>query len=109
MNVFPYLCALFLLLSAPLGGQTPNAGRGPARSTFLVSRPIPDAAAIERGKTLFGPSCGFCHGTNATGAEGPDLVRSAIALRDEGGDEIGPVVRAGKPGMPAFPQMTDEQ
>ena len=41
---------------------------------------------------------------------GPDLVRSVLALRDEGGDQIGPVIRAGVPakGMPGF-QMTDEQ
>src|SRR5437879_8431691 len=102
-------CAVLLIAVIPLFGQAPAGGRGPARSTFLVSRPIPDPAAVERGKALFGPSCGFCHGTNATGAEGPDLVRSAIALRDEGGDEIGPVIRAGRPGMPAFPQMTDPQ
>src|SRR5438045_1825426 len=82
---------------------------GPRRNNFLISRPVPDSAAVERGKTLFVPSCGFCHGTNATGGEGPDLVRSAVALRDENGDEIGPVIHAGRPGMPAFPQMTDPQ
>jgi mono/diheme cytochrome c family protein len=109
MNVSRFLCPALLLAAIPLCAQAPAGGRGPGRSTFLVSRPIPDPAAVERGKALFGPSCGFCHGTNATGAEGPDLVRSAIALRDEGGDEIGPVIRAGRPGMPAFPQMTDPQ
>src|SRR3954447_3984960 len=104
-------CAVLLIAVTPLFGQAPAGGRGPApaRSTFLVSRPIPDPAAVERGKALFAPACGFCHGTNATGAEGPDLVRSAVALRDEGGDEIGAVIRAGRPGMPAFPQMTDPQ
>ena len=101
--------ALTALLTTPVAAQAPATGRGPARSTFLISRPLPDPAAVERGKALFGPSCGFCHGTNATGAEGPDLVRSAIALRDEGGDEMGPVIRGGRPGMPAFPQMTDPQ
>jgi cytochrome c oxidase cbb3-type subunit III len=99
-----------LLTGLPLLAQAPAAGgRGPARSTFLVSRPIPDPAAVERGKALFVPQCGFCHGPNATGGEGPDLVRSTVALRDEGGDEIGPVIRAGRPGMPPFPQMTDAQ
>jgi cytochrome c oxidase cbb3-type subunit III len=102
-------CGFFLIAVMPLFAQAPAGGRGPTRSKFLVSRPIPDPAAVERGKALFGPSCGFCHGTNATGGEGPDLVRSAVALRDEGGDEIGPVIRAGRPGMPAFPQMTDPQ
>jgi cytochrome c oxidase cbb3-type subunit 3 len=102
--MFPSTFPVALLLAAiPLAGQTP------ARSPFLISRPIPEQAAVDRGKAAFGPACGFCHGTNATGAEGPDLVRSAVALRDEGGDEIGPVIRNGRPGMPAFPQMTDAQ
>jgi mono/diheme cytochrome c family protein len=98
-----------LAVAIPLGAQAPASGPVRTRSPFLISRPVPDPAAVERGKTLFGPSCGFCHGTNATGGEGPDLVRSAVALRDEGGNEIGPVIRAGRPGMPAFPQMTDDQ
>ncbi len=107
------LCLLaFPLLSA---AQTPPpGGRGaapqaPARSPFLISRPVPDNASVERGKSAFVQACGFCHGPNATGGEGPDLLRSAVALRDEGGDELGPVIRAGKPGMPAFPQMSDAQ
>jgi len=104
MNRFGLLCGLASVLAClPLPGQPP------ARSPFLISRPVPDAAAVERGKTLFVPSCGFCHGPNATGGEGPDLVRSAVALRDEGGNELGPVIRSGRPGMPAFPQMTDAQ
>lgn len=96
-------------LTLPAFGQAPPPGRGPVRSPFLISRPVPDQATIERGRALYVPTCGFCHGTSATGAEGPDLVRSFVALRDEGGNEIGPVIRAGRPGMPAFPQMTDDQ
>src|SRR5665213_1781252 len=88
-----------------LCAQTP----APRGNTFLISRPVPDPAAVERGKNLFVPTCRFCHGTNATGGEGPDLVRSAVALRDENGEEIGPVIHAGRPGMPAFPQITDDQ
>ncbi len=80
-----------------------------AQKNFLISRPVPEAAAVERGKALFVPACGFCHGPDATGGEGPDLLRSVIALRDENGNEIGPVVHAGRPGMPAFPQMTEAQ
>lgn len=93
------------VLAWALSAQTPP----PARNPFLISRSVPDPAAVERGKAIFVPSCGFCHGTNATGGEGPDLVRSAVALRDENGEEIGPVIHAGRPGMPAFPQMNDSQ
>jgi mono/diheme cytochrome c family protein len=99
---------------APAGGQgQPNAAakKNARRRNFLISRDVPDAAAIERGQKLFVSSCGFCHGTTARGGEnGPDLVRSVVALRDEGGDLIGPIIRSGVPdkGMPPLP-MTDEQ
>ena len=97
------------LIACGLFAQAQSQAPAPRRNTFLISRPVPDPAAVERGKTVFVPACGFCHGSNATGGEGPDLVRSAVALRDENGEEIGPVVHAGRPGMPAFPQMTDGQ
>lgn len=97
---------------AHLWGQASPGGQGAGRRpNFLVSRPVPDAAAVERGRKTFVASCGFCHGSRATGGEnGPDLVRSVVALRDEGGDRLGPVIRKGNPdkGMPPFP-MTDQR
>ncbi len=30
--------------------------------------------AVERGRKQFEQACGFCHGPDATGARGPDLV-----------------------------------
>ena len=66
--------------------------------------PNPEAAA--RGQKTFVATCGFCHGTNATGgAQGPNLVRSTMVLHDQGtGKEIAPVIHNGRPdkGMPAF-------
>jgi cytochrome c oxidase cbb3-type subunit III len=60
---------------------------------------------------LFGSNCAFCHGVKATGAEGPDLVRSALVLHDEKGELIGPIVLKGRPekGMPSFPSFTPAQ
>jgi mono/diheme cytochrome c family protein len=77
----------------------------------LVSRPVPPADAVERGKAIFVSTCGFCHGTTARGGDGgPDLVRSVIVLDDEQGDQVGPVIFNGRPdrGMPAF-AMTKAQ
>jgi cytochrome c oxidase cbb3-type subunit III len=67
-------------------------------------------AAAKRGRVQFGQSCGFCHGPDATGARGPDLVRSALVAHDQKGELIGEVIRNGRPakGMPAIPS-TDEQ
>jgi mono/diheme cytochrome c family protein len=73
--------------------------------------PAPDSVAAARGEKLFGSNCAFCHGVKATGAEGPDLVRSALVLHDEKGELIGPVVLNGRPekGMPSFPSFTQAQ
>ncbi|MGB2624650.1 MAG: cytochrome c [Candidatus Acidiferrum sp.] len=69
-----------------------------------------ESAAIERGRKQFGETCGFCHGPDATGARGPDLVRSPIVAHDVKGELIGDVIRHGRPdkGMPAMP-LTDQQ
>lgn len=77
----------------------------------LMGGPHLDQEAVERGRKIFVPSCGFCHGNDAHGKSGPDLVRSALVLHDNKGDTIGPVVRNGRPdrGMPAFPSLAPEQ
>jgi cytochrome c oxidase cbb3-type subunit 3 len=66
--------------------------------------------AIERGHKQFEQACGFCHGPDATGARGPDLLRSPLVAHDVKGDLIGDVIRHGRPdkGMPAMP-LTDAQ
>src|ERR1700757_2107217 len=73
--------------------------------------PTPEAAA--RGQKNFVATCGFCHGTNATGgAQGPNLVRSTMVLHDQGtGKEIAPVIHSGRPdkGMPAFANLSEDQ
>ena len=63
------------------------------------------AAVVERGKTLFGQNCSFCHGREGFGGEtGPNLMDSDLVSSDVGGNKIGPFVRTGRPenGMPAF-------
>jgi cytochrome c oxidase cbb3-type subunit III len=88
--------------------QADNAERTRA---FLGLGPAPDLVAAGRGEKLFGSNCAFCHGVKATGAEGPDLVRSAMVLHDEKGELIGPIVLKGRPekGMPSFPSFTPAQ
>jgi cytochrome c oxidase cbb3-type subunit 3 len=66
--------------------------------------------AVERGRKNFQQSCGFCHGPDATGVRGPDLIRSPLVAHDVKGDKIGEVIRLGRPdkGMPAM-TLTDQQ
>lgn len=69
-----------------------------------------NAASASEGKSLFQQNCGFCHGPDARGASGPDLIRSALVSHDVNGNLIGEVVHNGRPqkGMPAF-QLSDVQ
>jgi cytochrome c oxidase cbb3-type subunit 3 len=64
-----------------------------------MSNPLAKAGA----KT-FAQNCGFCHGDDATGSRGPDLVRSLTVNHDNQGDLIDPIVRNGRidKGMPSF-------
>ena len=98
----------------PTQANAPNAAAAQeAVRNFLAIGAPPNAEAVKRGQTIFVPTCGFCHGTNATGgAGGPNLVHSTLVLHDQGnGKEIGPVIHNGRTGkgMPAFPNITDDQ
>ena len=66
---------------------------------------------VVRGHAVFEGSCAACHGMNAGGGMGPNLIQSSIVRHDAGGDIIGTVVHEGRldKGMPAFPQITDAQ
>jgi len=93
------LGCVILLLAPAVFGQQPV--RPPA--------PVWNTAAVENGKTQFKSSCGFCHGDDATGNRGPDLIRSALLSHDVNGDLITPVVKNGRMDkeMPAFPTLSD--
>lgn len=95
---------LFSLSCALVFTVADYAGR--AQSGAAASNP-----AVARGQQQFASSCGFCHGTDATGGRGPDLVRSKLVADDAGGNLIGPVILNGRPakGMPAFSGMTARQ
>lgn len=88
--------------------EDPNAVR---TREFLGLGRMPDATRAAAGAKIFAPTCGFCHGSDARGGSGPDLLRSSIVLDDNQGELIGQTVHQGRPekGMPAFPALTDEQ
>lgn len=85
------LSIVFFALVASAAGQT--------------SQPTSSA---EHGQQLFVKSCSFCHGTDATGGEGPNLILSSVVRHDKGGELIGQVIREGRPaaGMPSFPTLS---
>lgn len=127
------VCLAFLISDTALGGpHSPQEPTLPAQNTssaeknkngqqgpppgfdfqkavrdFMATGEPPDPEAVKRGKAVFAPTCGFCHGsTGRGGSGGPSLVRSVLVLHDAGtGKEIYPVVHNGRlsKGMPAFP------
>lgn len=107
------LPALSLALIFPFGLSSGAIGAPLLRAEKAAAqeKPAKDTAAVDRGRTLFEQSCGFCHGPDATGARGPDLVRSPLVAHDVNGNLIGEVIRHGRPdkGMPPIATMADEQ
>lgn len=81
------------------------AGNGAAQDS-----PAPQEAQVERGGKQFQQACGFCHGADATGARGPDLVRSTLVAHDVSGNLIGDVIRNGRPdkGMPPLTETAEQ-
>ena len=101
---------MFLLFIGLVLNQGSLFARAPSQQDDGHPSVKPSADAFSKGKTLFQQRCGFCHGPDATGATGPDLLRSSLVLHDENGNRIGPVIRNGRSnkGMPAF-NLTETQ
>jgi len=99
-----------LLLKAQEGAAPPAAagpgGPGARNPAAEAAR----AAAADRGHKIFAQDCAVCHGEDATGGRGPDLIRSSLVRHDKGGDLIGQVVSQGRPdkGMPPFSLSPNE-
>jgi cytochrome c oxidase cbb3-type subunit III len=85
----------------PPGGFIPGAVRPPV-----------DPAVIERGKTLYGINCQGCHGQDLRGGDlgGPNLLRSQVALSDQDGELIVPIIQGARQamGMPRIPLSIDD-
>ena len=90
------------------GAQTPAVARqtpGGVRPGAARVRKSYPPALVQDGGSVFQQNCSFCHGRDAGGGEsGPDLTRSEMVTEDVNGDQIGNMVRKGRPekGMPRF-------
>ncbi len=110
------LLSIGVLFSAAAQQQPPRqppAGGGPpqdrGQSFPAQQRALADAAVIERGNSLYGLYCRLCHGPDLRGGDlgGINLLRSALVLKDQDGELIGPVVTQGRfpPGMAPMPPL----
>ena len=121
----PYVTTGAIWLAALLGSlflvqfqvtaQNQNGRKGTiaiqGQTLDFPDRPKYPQEVIDRGKTTYGVSCAFCHGSDARGGEvGPNLLRSAVVLQDQNGELIAPIVHGGRAqqGMPRV-DITDEQ
>lgn len=89
------------------GGRGGGAvGRGLNVTFPQQMRKLASPEVIARGKALYGVNCTACHGGDMRGGDqgGPSLLRSLVALSDQHGEAIGPIVRGARQdkGMPAF-------
>jgi len=98
----------------PLPGNAGRqaAGRAAAGPNFpQQTRKLASPEVITRGKALFEVNCTACHGKDLRGGDmgGPSLLRSQVALDDQHGEVIGPIVHGSRQanGMPAF-NFTEE-
>jgi cytochrome c oxidase cbb3-type subunit III len=98
------------------GAQTAPApaGRGRGRGPDFPqqTRKLANPSVIAHGKALFTVNCSGCHGADLRGGAlgGPNLLRSQIALSDQNGELIAPIVRGARQdkGMPAFTSLGDD-
>jgi cytochrome c oxidase cbb3-type subunit III len=63
-----------------------------------------------RGRGAFLANCAMCHGSEAKGGSGPNLIESSLVRHDEDGSAISKTIREGRSerGMPAFPGLPAE-
>jgi cytochrome c oxidase cbb3-type subunit III len=94
-------------LQAQRGGRGGTAQGAPTAGFPAQQRTPADASVIAHGKTLYELHCRLCHGPDLRGGEqgGSNLLRSAIALSDQSGELLQPVIRDGRrnPGLPSMP------
>jgi len=97
------------LAAALVFGLTAVAQNGVRRPGGFVpgqERPPGDPVQIARGKSLYGIDCTGCHGADLRGGDlgGPNLLRSQLALSDQDGELILPIIQGSRQsqGMPAI-------
>jgi mono/diheme cytochrome c family protein len=90
--------------------QAQRRGNAEATRAFLGLGAAPDAAAAARGAPIYAQNCAGCHGNDARGGIGPNLLYSGQVLDDDHGEKLAPFLKAGRPdkGMPGFASLADK-
>jgi mono/diheme cytochrome c family protein len=108
------MAACVVALAASVGAQTAGTHRSYDEAFLGPILPDPVLQHAKETFVLFG--CAYCHGLNLVSrGEATDLMHSALVGRDENGNRIGPLLRAGIPQtaklspMPQFSDLSDQQ
>ena len=106
--------ACLVTFAASVGAQTAATHRSYDEAFLGPVLPDPVLQHAKETFVLFG--CAYCHGLNLVSrGEATDLMHSALVGRDENGNRIGPLLRAGIPQtaklspMPQFSDLSDQQ
>lgn len=100
------VAVIMLCLSPEFTAVSAARGQARAPSSFNSGqvRAPEDPAAVAHGKTLYGINCQACHGSDLRGGDmgGPNLLRSQVALTDQHGELIIPIIQGSRvaQGMP---------
>jgi len=100
------VAVLTVLCLSPLTEASAAGGQSQTTSSFNSGkvRPPEDPTAVAHGKTLYGINCQACHGSDLRGGDmgGPNLLRSQVALTDQNGELITPIIQGSRmaQGMP---------
>jgi mono/diheme cytochrome c family protein len=106
--------ACLVTFAASVAAQTAATHRSYDEQFLGPVLPDPVLQHAKETFVLFG--CAYCHGLNLVSrGEATDLMHSALVGRDENGNRIGPLLRAGIPQtaklspMPQFSDLSDQQ
>jgi len=106
--------ACVLVLAASVAAQTVPTRR--SYDAEFLGPPLADPVLQHAKETFVLFGCAYCHGLNLVSrGEATDLMHSALVGRDENGNHIGPLLRAGIPQtaklspMPQFSDLSDQQ
>ena len=94
--------------AAQTPAQAPAPGPPPRFPAQM--RPAEDPDLVARGKRVYDISCRACHGADLRGGDmgGPNLLRSQVALNDQRGELLQPILQGARPGMPAVPLQPND-
>ena len=111
-RVFTSICVVAFAVS--IAAQSTPVHR--SYDTEFLGPPLADPVLQHAKETFVLFGCAYCHGLNLVSrGEATDLMHSALVGRDENGNRIGPLLRAGIPQtaklspMPQFSDLSDQQ